>query len=263
MKPSPNCPTNSSTPRRRSEVDTKCPCPEANNQPAFSPDGKYILYSRYDDDTKQSDIYKYDLTTKTTTQFTKTPTSEYSPTFMPDGKNISIVMVEKDSVQRLWKFPLGGGEPVCIMKNIPAIGYYCWINKDSIAIYVLTKPSFTIQVADIRTQKATVVADSAGRCMRMKSGLLWYTTRLGILNTNYEYHPRTKKSLLQGSIENEDYFFYNKTIWSCSDNSIMSGYMSGKSGAAEVANLSKFGITKITRITLSPDGKKIAVVSNK
>src|SRR6266566_3120871 len=66
------------------------------NQPAFSPDGTFILYTRYDDSTKQSDIYKYDIKTKARTQFTKTLTSEYSPTFMPDGKNISVVMVEKD-----------------------------------------------------------------------------------------------------------------------------------------------------------------------
>src|SRR3989304_1572957 len=76
------------------------------NQPVFSPNGKYILYSSQPDSGCATDIYKYDLKTKTITQFTKTQTSEYSPTFMPDGKNISVVMVEKDSVQRLWKFPL-------------------------------------------------------------------------------------------------------------------------------------------------------------
>ena len=233
------------------------------NQPAFSPDGKFVLYTRYDDSTKQSDIYKYDLKTKAITQFTKTPTSEYSPTFMPDGKNISVVMVEKDSAQRLWKFPLVGGAPACIMQNVKEVGYHSWINKDSLALFILTKPSFTIQLANIMTQKPTVIADSVGRCMRMKDHLLWYTTKLGVLNTVYEYHPKSKKSILKGAIENEDYCFYNKSIWSCSDNSIVSGYMNDKLGAVEIANLEKYGITNITRITISPDGKKIALVSNK
>jgi hypothetical protein len=233
------------------------------NQPAFSPDGKYILYSSQRDSNGSTDIYKYDLKAKTTSQFTKTPTSEYSPTFMPDGKNISVVMVEKDSAQRLWKFPLAGGAPVCILPNIKEIGYHAWINKDSVALYILTKPSFTIQLVNVSTQNATILADSVGRCMRMKDHLFWYTTKIGILNNVFEYHPKPKGPAWKGEIESEDYCFYKNDIWSCSENSIVSGYMNSRLGAVEVANLEQYGITKITRITLSPDRKKIAVVSNK
>lgn len=248
------------------------------NQPAFSADGKYILYSSQRDSTGQTDIYKYDIATKKITQVTHTPTSEYSPTLMPDGKNISVVMVEKDSAQRLWKFPLSGGEPSCIMKKIDSVGYHCWINKDSLAVFILTKPSFTLQVADIRSQKTTVIADSIGRCMRMKGGKLWFTTKFGHFNNVYEYYFKSKRHSLKGVIESEDYCFYDRlnntrpngssgegksAIWSCSDNTLVSGYMNSKSGAVEIVNFEPYGITKITRITLSPDGKKIAVVSNK
>lgn len=234
------------------------------NQPAFSPDGKYILYSSQKDSAGPTDIYKYDLSKRVTSQVTNTPTSEYSPTFAPDGKSISVVMVEKDSSQRLWKFPLQGGEPVCILKNVNSIGYHCWINKDSVALFILTKPVFTLQVVNSASQKPTVVADSIGRCMRMKNGNLWYTSKEGILNNVYEYSAWSKKSILQGVIESEDYCFYGKNgIWSVSDNLIMAGFMNSKAGASEIADLSKFGITKPSRITISPDGKKVAVVSNK
>src|SRR6516165_1379333 len=60
-----------------------------NNQPFFLPDGKSILYTSIRD--KQADIYRYDLETGKTTQVTNTPESEYSPTLMPDKKNISVV----------------------------------------------------------------------------------------------------------------------------------------------------------------------------
>ena len=234
------------------------------NQPAFSPDGKYILFTSQRDSNGSTDIYKYDLVLKTITQFTKTTTSEYSPTFMPDGKNISVVMVEKDSTQRLWKFPIAGGEPMCIMKNINSIGYHCWINKDSVAIHVLTKPAFTLQVANINSQKAEIIADSIGRCMKMRDGNLWFTTQAGHFNNVYEYAFKSKTSVLKGVIESEDYCFAAKNaIWSCSDNTIVSGYMNNKSGADELVSLESFGIKKPTRIALSPDGKKLAVVSNK
>ncbi len=234
------------------------------NQPAFSPDGKYLLYSSQRDSTGQTDIYRYDLKTKTTTQFTKTPTSEYSPTFISDEKNISVVMVEKDSAQRLWKFPLAGGEPTCIMKNVDSIGYHCWINKDSLAIFVLTKPSFTLQVVNINSQKPKIIADSIGRCMRMRDGSLWYTTKAGHFNNVYEYSLKSKDPYIKGMIESEDYLFRGKyEIWSISDNAIISGYMNSKTGATEIINLEKFGITKPARIALSPDEKKLAIVSVK
>ncbi|MFI5163757.1 MAG: TolB family protein [Bacteroidia bacterium] len=233
------------------------------NQPAFSPDGKYILYSSQRDSTRQTHIYKYDIITKKTTQFTKTSTSEYSPAFTPNGENISIVMVEKDSTQRLWKFPISGTNPSSIMENVKEIGYYCWISKDSVAIHALTKPAFTLQVADVRSQKTIVIADSIGRCIRMKNGALWYTKNAGHFHKLFEYNFRSKTSSLKGVIESEDYCFYKNETWSCSDNTIVTGYMNSRMGAVELANFESYGITKISRITISADGKKLAVVSNK
>ena len=77
------------------------------NQPTFSSDNKSILYVSIKDD-KQADIYQYNSKTKTHTQLTKTKTSEYSPTIMPDGKGFSCVVVETDSAQRVWQYHLDG-----------------------------------------------------------------------------------------------------------------------------------------------------------
>lgn len=234
------------------------------NQPVFSPDGKYILYSSQKDSAGPTDILKYDLKTKVISQFAKTATSEYSPTFTPDGKSISVVMVEGDSTQRLWKFPLAGGEPTCIMKNVAPVGYHTWINKDSVALFILTKPSFTLQIFNIALQKPALVADSVGRCMRMKGRKLLFTTKSGRFNNVFELSFANKQATLIGMQESEDYCFYKeKQIWSVSENSIVSGFMDSKDGAAEIVDLAKFGITKPTRITISPDGKKLTVVSNK
>src|ERR1700682_5530865 len=65
-----------------------------NNQPSFLPDGN-VLYASIRD--KQADIYRYDVRSRTTTQVTNTPESEFSPTLTPDGKSISVVRVEADS----------------------------------------------------------------------------------------------------------------------------------------------------------------------
>lgn len=235
------------------------------NQPAFSPDGKFMLYSFQKDSAGQTDIYKYDFKTNKHYPFRETASSEYSPTFTPDGKHVSVVMVEKDSTQRLWQFPLtGGGEPTCVMKNIAPVGYHTWINKDSVALFILTKPSFTLQIFNIALQKPALVADSVGRCMRMKGRKLWFTTRSGRFNRVFEISFHDKRATLLGMQESEDYCFYKENqVWSLSENSIVSGFMDSKEGAAEIADLAKFGITKPSRLTVSPDGKKLAVVSTK
>src|ERR1041384_5315433 len=91
-----------------------------NNQPFFLPDGHRILYTSIRNG--QADVYQYDLKNGQTTQVTNTPESEYSPTLMPDGKNISVVRVEKDGTQRLWKFPLAGGPPSLLLSHVKPVG---------------------------------------------------------------------------------------------------------------------------------------------
>src|SRR5437870_2791349 len=91
-----------------------------NNQPSFLPNGKSLLYASIRD--KQADIYRYDLGSGTTIQITDTKESEFSPTLMPDGNSLSVVSVEADGTQRLWKFPLKSGDPSLILARIKPVG---------------------------------------------------------------------------------------------------------------------------------------------
>ena len=75
--------------------------PGYDNQPSFTPDGRAILYTSQRDG--QTDIFRYDLRTRETTQLTRTPESEYSPSVGPDGRSMTVVRVELDSTQRLWR----------------------------------------------------------------------------------------------------------------------------------------------------------------
>jgi hypothetical protein len=233
------------------------------NQPCFSPDGKYLLFTSDRTDLKQMDTYKYDLITKKISPITHTPTSEYSPTFMPDGKNISVVMVEKDSTQRLWMYSLAGDKPACILPKIDSIGYHCWMNKDTLAVFIITEPVATLQMVNIHTQKITPIADSIGRCLRFFNKGLWYAVKKGHFYHLYSYSPPTHTNQLQGIIESEDYCLTPKNeTWSFSDLTIVAGYMNSKTGAPEIIDLEKWGINKPSRINISPDRKHIAVVSN-
>lgn len=240
--------------------------PGYDNQPAFSPDGKYILYTSIRDE-KQSDIYKYDLKTKQIKQFEKTPTtSEYSPTFMPDGKNISVVMVEPDSAQRLWKFSLQGGKPSLIMDKVDSIGYHCWLDNNNVALFQITNP-FQLVFTDITSQKSSlIVRDTIWRGMSLqmrKEGPRFFYAYKDFF---YSVDPSTKKHtpFCMKNYPGEDFCFINNTLL-ISDNSIIykniSQFSTSGNDWSRLTDLSKYGIKKITRMAVSPDGTKMAIVA--
>jgi hypothetical protein len=134
-----------------------------NNQPSFTADGASILYTSIRD--KQADIFRYYIHGEVTTQVTRTPESEYSPTLMPDGKSISVVRVEADNTQRLWKFPLADGSPALILEKIKPVGYHWWLDDHTLALFILGKPN-TLQIVDTRTEKAETIAENPGRILR-------------------------------------------------------------------------------------------------
>jgi len=229
------------------------------NQPAFSPDGKYILYTSIRDE-KQSDIYKYDLITKQTTQFTHTPTSEYSPTFMPDGKNISVVMVEPDSTQRLWKFPLNGGEPICILKEIDSVGYHCWMGKNELTLCIITEP-MSLYTYNLKSSAYKKITDSVGRSIHYKNEKLYYLNNKNICSLISD--KKVKEALKKDN--SEDFNLISQNLLIMADNSqlFLKGFVTyGKDGRWKFCtDLSSYGIKKITRIAVSKDGKKLAIVA--
>jgi dipeptidyl aminopeptidase/acylaminoacyl peptidase len=242
------------------------------NQPSFSPDGKYLLYTSIRDE-KQSDIYKYDLKTKQISQFCNTPaTSEYSPTFMPDGKNVSVVMVEPDSTQRLWKFPLKGGAPSLVMDKVDSIGYHCWITTDSLALIMITEPP-TLQLVNKQQQQPILISRNAGRSMQsFPDSTLLYMTKgtpgsesdWSFRNSKVRYNQICTPSPMTLPEEIQDFRVYHfkqtePIIFFGYKNKLIGlEYFSGR--ALCEANLTTLNL-KISRIAISPDGTKMAIVA--
>lgn len=105
------------------------------NQPKFLPDGS-ILYTRGVAD--RTDIWRYDPATDTHTAVTTTPNqSEYSPTPTPGGTGFSAIVVEPDSLQRLWRFELDGSDGEPVFEDIAPVGYHAWANDSTALMYVL------------------------------------------------------------------------------------------------------------------------------
>lgn len=114
------------------------------NQPRFLPDGT-ILYTR--GVGERTDIWRYDPAEDIHTAVTETPDqSEYSPTPTPDG-GFSAIVVEPDSLQRLWRFALDGSDGAPLFPDIAPVGYHAWLDDTRIGMFVLGDPA-TLQSGD-------------------------------------------------------------------------------------------------------------------
>jgi WD40 repeat protein len=234
-----------------------------NNQPSFLPDGKSILYTSIRD--KQADIYRYEVGSKATTQVTKTPESEYSPTPMPDGKSISVVRVEADGTQRLWKFPLAGGAPSLILENIKPVGYHLWVDDYTLALFVLGKPN-TLQLVDLRSGKAEVIVDNPGRILRRvphdnKFSFVHKVSEQEWLVKTFDLKSRTVATFIKTFPGVEDYAWTPSGVLLMANGSKVFSRKKSDWAWVEVADLSNAGLKNITRIAVSSKGDRIAVVS--
>ena len=142
------------------------------NQPSFTPDGRALLYTSQRDG--QTDVYRYDLATRATTAVTATPESEYSPAVSPDERWLTVVRVEADSAQRLWRFPLDGrGTPQLLLRDVRPVGYFAWADASTIALFVLGADGApnTLQVARVRDGGGTdTVMSGIGRSLHRVPG---------------------------------------------------------------------------------------------
>jgi WD40 repeat protein len=234
-----------------------------NNQPSFMPDGKSILYASIRD--KQADVYRYDLRAASTTQVTDTPESEYSPTLMPDGKSLSVVRVEADGTQRLWKFPLAGGSPALILEKIKPVGYHLWIDQNTLALFVLGKTN-TLQLVDLKSGKTEWVADNPGRILRRvphqnKFSFVHKVSDQEWLIKIFDLKTRSVATFIKTFPGAEDYAWTPNGVLLMANGSKLFAHKESDWAWVELADFSSAGLRNITRIAVSPKGDRIAVVA--
>jgi hypothetical protein len=255
--------------------------PGYDNQPSFTPDGRSILFTSAratgaGATPLTTDIYRYDVASRQTTRVTNTPECEYSPAMTPDGKRISVVRVEADATQRLWTFSLDGAEPALVLSGIKPVGYYTWIDQGRLALYVLGQPA-TLQVADVRTGKAEVVAQDVGRSIqRVAPNEVAFVQRapagagtpeLTIMRATIAARsspvaPRVAPIVpaLPGSTEPYPVWLPDGTVLMAHDRTLYR-WRPGEAGWSAVVDLSAFGLSGVTRLAVSPQGDRLALVA--
>ena len=133
------------------------------NQPMFSADGSYILYTSMRG--TQTDIYKYDLQEQSSEALMITPESEYSPTLMPESERLSVVVVEEDSTQRVWSYTLEGEEGQFEYQEVNGVGYSCWGGRNRIlATFLVTDPP-SLKIFENEEVEGVFTMENVGRSL--------------------------------------------------------------------------------------------------
>lgn len=237
------------------------------NQPSWDGNSR-ILYTSQS--AGQTDIYDISFETNTIGKITGTPESEYSAALTPDGKAIAVVRVERDSTQRLWRFPKDGSAPSVILPDIKPVGYFAWLDSTRLALFVLGSPN-TLQIADTRTGIARIVTTNIGRSLQRVPGgrRASYVHRAGskwMLET-VDPNPKRDGSFDVDTIaalpDSADYVVWKSPteIYTAAGSRLLRMRLPAKTWVL-VEDLSGKGIRRISRLAISPDGSRLALVAD-
>jgi hypothetical protein len=270
--------------------------PGYDNQPSFTPDGAAVLFTSVRSDAKQSEIYRYDFGPSSgvaaagagsLTRLTETAESEYSPTVTPDGRHFSVIRVEADQTQRLWQFTLDGKTPSLVLTDVKPVGYHAWTDDRTLALFVLGKPA-TLQIADRTTGAATIAANDIGRSIQKIPGrgtisfVLRETSAASAQTGNAssgsassggtvtlsvrEFDPKTRATtplvpVVTGATE-ADLAWTPDGLLLMAHNGALYGWRRGDKDWSRLADLDALGLNGVSRMAVSPNGDRIALVAN-
>jgi len=232
------------------------------NQPSFL-DNNTILYSRTRNE--QTDIAAYDISKGEMYWVCDTEGSEYSPLIIPNQASASAIRLDKDGTQVLRKYNLLNGASDVLVDDI-VIGYHVWFKEDVLASAVLEEDYLSLYITNLSEHKNYKHKIKVGRSLHNipNTNLVSYISKAK--DSIWEiksFEPTTgeTKLIIETLPKSED------MCWSPNGDILMANasilyYFNPKLNDdwVKISDLTNFGITNISRLAISSDGNKLAVV---
>ena len=234
------------------------------SQPFFS-DTNTLLFAGNNEG--QTDIAVYNtLTQKKTWLNNPTSGGEYSPQIIPDTKDVAAVRLDTNGLQRLYAYNLTSKNSAELIADLQ-VAYYTFSNNHTIVASELSGDNLDLVIADFQKKTIDTILEKSGRSIhKLKNKEAVSYTAINE-EGNYDVFQLDLKS-------NESYFICQLPIgiqdhaWLDESRLILGSFNKlfiydtfGNQKWNLVADLSEFKITNITRIAVSTDGKKLALVA--
>jgi hypothetical protein len=234
-----------------------------NNQPYLINDDLYFTHEVITNNQSQTDIAHYNLTTREITNLTNTPVSEYSPTLMPNKTSLSAIVVEADSKQKLWQYPLDTqSAPSRIFDWIEPVGYHAWGIKNDLVMFILGQPH-TLQYTSVDAAKGEIAASDISRTLIYNHNaamfLFSYTKNDEHILASFNPQNKQVSDLLRLPTQVQDFILKDdKTIAYAIKNRVYQRKLDGSNEISQWLDLSTYCETNITRMSYNND--KLAFV---
>jgi len=135
-----------------------------NSQPAFTPDGRAIVFSgtRGEGPESRSDIYRLELASGAERQVTRTPENENSPTVNARGEYMAVRWVPATLFKEfgLWRYAPDGTPTTGVLPGPDTTGYYTPLPNGDVLLTRPRAPRFTLAYFDAR--RGTIVDLDSG-----------------------------------------------------------------------------------------------------
>ncbi|WP_144393297.1 PD40 domain-containing protein [Pleionea sediminis] len=232
------------------------------NQPTFTADSESIYFTRMSDDGT-TDIWQAFLSDEKTSpiQITKTVESEYSPTPLGRENELSAVIAfeNKQSLKRVESGELTD----TLSGTIEPVGYHAWVSENDLALFRLAEPHELVWY-DRKSGKSRVVAEDVGRCMIAKGNddeFFFAQNHKGKYRLqSYSLSKQRAQPIIVLLDDSEDFAWHSEIgfIHSNGDELFISypPYHRWDSLASGIS------LSNISRLSISPDGRWLAVVHN-
>lgn len=237
------------------------------NQPCFSEDGTYLLFSSERDG--QYDIARYDLKDAFRVWITDTRANEFSPAPYPGKKNnFTCVRFEEEGTHLLYKYYYKNRAPEILIPNLN-VGYYLWFHP-KIVINLVIGDVETLQVSNFRYKIKYPIRSNIGRSInRIPVAMELGKELVSIIDLNHEepeiyaIDPITSETAyLADALEGSQDLTWTVqgTMLMGKQDAIYKLNPKSDSQWTKVRIESDLPVAGITRLAVSPDGTKIAVV---
>jgi hypothetical protein len=238
------------------------------NQPKFGPEGKLLYFTRMLDkkegEGQQTDIFRYDIESGESVNVTQTEdVSEYSATpYKPNF--ISVIGTNEKGQQHLRLVNLETKEHEILRSDIEPVGYHAWLEPTKAGVFVLGDV-MTLQILDTESeQDPLALFEGIGRCLETvaRSVVTFTQEKDGI----HHMHALTSDGAIS-SLEMTLPQGVQDYVW-LDPNRVIVGngaklFLVSSANTKELADLSSLDVDGITRVALSPDRTKLAVVYNR
>jgi len=234
------------------------------NQPSFLNE-RYILFASTRND--QTDIAKYDTRYGSKSWVNFSEGGEYTPLKIPNKNEISAVRLDKDGKQRLYSYNGSNGESTELIETL-VVAYYTWFDENTVVSAVIEDNDLNLYVTTISDGKSRKYATKVGRSFHRipNSNLVSFISKE---NENQwqikSLNPLTGDTkVIANTIEGvEDICWLDyRTLLSGKDSMLFKLRLQRDNNWKQIADLNSDGITKITRLSVNPEGNKIVIAGD-